>query len=82
MLMENKMPKALCKSEDQKKIWAAIDARIDGQPTDGLNAEGVYSESVATHQISFVHGLRVARLAAINAIAPQTQDVELCVATG
>jgi hypothetical protein len=64
----------LCKTEDQRKIWASVEEQINKQPTDGLDAWGVYSESAATHQRSFILGLRAARLAALNAISPPTKD--------
>jgi hypothetical protein len=49
----------------RKRIWDIIEERIDKHPTDGLSAEGVYSENIAAQQRSFLHGLRAGRVAAI-----------------
>lgn len=64
----------LIKTEQQRKVWDAIEARIDGQPVDGIGAEGTYSESVAAIQRSIRDGMRAARLAAICAMLPETES--------
>lgn len=57
----------LCKTDDQRAIWDAIEARIDAQPVDGMNAQG-FSEIIAEHQRAIIFGMRSARLAAIRAL--------------
>lgn len=63
----------LCKTADQQAIWDRIDAKIEAEPKDGLNAEGNFSESIYWSQHGYINGLRAGRLAAINAINPKSE---------
>ena len=57
-------------------VWNNIDMLIDKAPSDGLNAEGDYSERVADVQRAYIQGLRSARLAAtkiIDALDPKSK---------
>ena len=59
----------LCKTPEQRKIWDAIDRRIDDTPTDGIAADGSHSHVVQAMQQGIINGLRIARLAAINSLS-------------
>lgn len=43
-------------------VFQRIEQLIDTLPQDGLNAEGVYNDTVADRQRAYVNGLRQARV--------------------
>ena len=49
-------------------IYERIGDRIDACATDGINAEGVFSETVQLEQKAFIRGMMAARLAAMRVI--------------
>lgn len=51
------------------QVFAAIDQCIESSPSDGINAEGVFSERVSDCQSSYIKGLRSARLAVLGLFA-------------
>lgn len=61
----------LCKTPEQRHVFEVIEVRIDATPTDGVGANGAYSEIIAEQQRSYVNGMRAARLAAIKALEPK-----------
>jgi len=69
-------PKALTPA--QKAVWDVIEKRIEQNPVTGISAEGKPNADVEREQRIFQDGMRVARLAAVNALAalPQAEPVE------
>lgn len=55
-------------TKNQQIVWDVIEQRIDQSPADGISAEGVFSPDVEREQRKFLDGMRVARLAAVNAL--------------
>lgn len=60
--MSEKLTKA------QQIVWDIIEQRIDQNPADGISAEGVFRQDIEREQRTFLDGMRVARVAAINAL--------------
>jgi hypothetical protein len=60
----------------RKAVWDAVERHIEDYPTDGINAEGNYSLSVLNQQKTYVDGLRVGRLAAMNAIETREEEAK------
>jgi hypothetical protein len=63
-------------SDLRKAVWDAVERHIEDYPTDGINAEGNFSLSVLNQQKAYVDGLRVGRLAAMNAISKPQQPTK------
>jgi hypothetical protein len=61
----------------QKAVWDVIEKRIEQNPVTGISAEGKPNADVEREQRIFQDGMRVARLAAVNALAalPQAEPV-------
>ncbi len=55
----------------QQSIWNRITDHIESVAVDGVDASGVFSEDLRRDQRSYVKGLRIARLKAINAATQQ-----------
>ena len=51
-----------------KQIWDRIEEYIERTPTDGIGAEGTFSEIVSEGQRAYVKGLRSARLRAMTIV--------------
>lgn len=49
-------------------VWSQIDMMIEAAPSDGISAEGAFSDRVADVQRGYIDGLRSARLGAMKII--------------